>query len=231
LQLTASGMAVALEPLASLRLRVQLRDMLLFAPPSWIGLVDRGRSSVRRYANRDTVQCFQDAGLLTEADPVVASWWDEVANHTRLKRQKRLLEIGRQGEWLSMEYEEHRVGRRPHWMSLDSTDAGYDLISLVERGSEEPLVIEVKASEEPWEFAYFHLSRNEWAVLSAQRHAMIHLWSLAFRHPFHHILDIKTLAAHIPNDMGTGKWEAVRVPFQVAGSGAAVVLHTSSGRS
>lgn len=219
IQLTPSGLAVVEEPDGCSALRRQLLDLIRFVPPSWSGLLQRGRNAIKRYANLNVVQCFQDAGLLGDPELDVIRWWDMVSVPARSARDAKLLETGRRGEWLSLLYEEARVGKRPEWISVDNNDAGYDLLSRLARDTDEVLVIEVKASEEPWEDASFYLSRNEWTVLSTHKHAVIHLWSVSSIPVLHCQLAVSHVNHHIPRDGGSGQWQSVRIPYVAAGSG------------
>jgi len=213
--LTATGLTVVEQTDPRIKLRFQLSDLLQFAPPPWVGLLHQGRNALIRYSNLDTIQCFQDAGLLDEASPEVASWWDGIVHPSRQLYEARLLEIGRKGEWLFNEYEERRIGRRPEWTALENNAAGYDLLSKVSQTNREHLIIEVKTSEEPWSQATFFLSRNEWFVLSSHQHAVVHLWSLAYTPPLFFELSINTLKEHMPADQGEGKWKQVNIPFRI----------------
>lgn len=213
IKLTSSGLGIVQQTDTKLKLRLQLGKLIQLTSPSWLGLLQRGRKAILHFANPDTVQCFKDAGLLDEADPEVAKWWDSFITPSRVTDEARLLEIGRKGEWLSIKHEEKRVGCKPVWVALDSNSAGYDLLSIVSKNNNENLVIEVKASEKSVDKAEFYLTRNEWNTLTATRHAIVHLWSLATKKPVLSHMTIDVLAKQIPNDKGNGTWQIVRIPF------------------
>jgi hypothetical protein len=218
IRITDSGRTIIKAGEPKLRLRRQLQALVLLGAGSWAGLLVRGRSEFARYSTPNVVQCFRDADLLDSVDTDVVEWWDNIAGPIRGRRESYLLEIGRKGERLSVEYEYSRVGQLPNWVALDNNSAGYDLLSVVEPLSNTKLVIEVKTSELPWARAEFFLSRNEWDILSAHSHATIHLWSIASTQPKFQALPISVLEQHIPTDRGAGKWNNVRIPFTIIDS-------------
>jgi Protein NO VEIN, C-terminal len=213
LEISASGSAIILCTNPALRLRKQLRDLLLSDPPPWAGLLTRGRRALLRYANPDTVQCFQAAELFEEGDPDIATWWDGVSLPFEGLVHQNRMETGRKGEWLSILHEEERTGSKPLWIALDNSDAGYDILSCVSKDSSEQLFIEVKSSERPLEDAELFLSRNEWEFLNSKSSAILHLWSFAVDPPSLNVIPLSGIDPEIPMDRGLGQWQNVKIPF------------------
>jgi hypothetical protein len=215
IELSTSGLTILKEDGPVRRLRRQLRDVLLFQPPSWAGLLPRGRKALLHFGGMDTIQCFQAAELLTEADPEVAAWWDDVSRPFFELSHASRIETGRRGEWLTIQREEARVSVRPEWTSLDNPLAPYDVLSVVQRNSDDKLFIEVKTSQAAWDEASFFLSRSEWNFLSSRMNTLLHLWSVARDSPVLAIVNLPQLGGHIPLDQGEGEWQNVEVPFRV----------------
>src|SRR5207253_2282202 len=78
LELTHSGKEITGGADYALKLRTQLRDLMQYDPPPWAGLLKRGRKDLYVYADLNTIQCFEDAELLGDADAHVAKWWDDI---------------------------------------------------------------------------------------------------------------------------------------------------------
>ncbi|MEM4997897.1 DUF3883 domain-containing protein [Priestia megaterium] len=191
------------------RLRIQLKLMIILHEPSWLYLVHKGRKEVSSFFSPDIYQCFDEADLLSSYTPDVASWWDEVANLSRGKRDEKLLEIGRIGELLSIEYETIRTEIQPTWQSIDSNLSGYDLLSCVDKDNSTVLRIEVKASNSNLSF---YLTRNEWETALSSNFYLFHFWKIEKCVKFY-ILDKEFIKPHISIDVGYGKWEKVKVTF------------------
>lgn len=197
------------------RLRLQLFDIVLASRPSWRALVRRGRRVVERYTDVDTQQCLEEAGLFTNDEDAV-KWWDGLLGAIGGEiGQLANLEVGREGEGLSLELEARRTGVAPVWMAIEDSFAGYDILSQVARGDSRSLMIEVKTSTQFWERALFDITSNEWETLRAAENAVLHLWSLAYRPPKHFTLTIAALEGHVPRNSGKGFWRITRIPFQI----------------
>lgn len=147
-------------------------------------------------------------------DDKVVSWWDDLACRYRAAQAEVYVEIGRQGEKLTVKFETHRTQKTPHWIALEYSNAGYDVVSCLSSVNPKRLVIEVKTSIQPWDRADFYISRAEWDVLKFEDHAVIHLWSLYTNPPLHSSVPLASVQPHIPADSGRGYWHRCRIPFE-----------------
>ena len=196
------------------RLRKQIYALVSLLKPDWTRLAVRGRQAVGTYSPPDVAQCLKEAHLLDGNDPDVVTWWDEIIALAHIDRNIEKLKTGRIGERLSVDFEANRTGVMPQWVALDSNDAGYDILSKINRGCEEQLIIEVKTSSASWRAAELFLSFNEWQILCVAQHACMHLWSVKNDVPLYAVVEVATLTSHIPANQGIGKWHTVKIPFR-----------------
>lgn len=197
-----------------LRLREQIRDVIASTQPAWSKMLMHGRHEVERYAPADVVQCFSEAGLLM-GDPGddVIRWWDELGNLARGVKSAANLEVGRRGEKLSLAYEHARTGQQPVWQSIESSFSGYDVLSTVSAENLAPMQIEVKASELRPKDAVLYLTRHEWETAQQAQAHVFHLWHLG-EQPQLAVIDLATMAPHVPDDRGQGEWRTIGIRFQ-----------------
>jgi len=100
--------------------------------------------------------------------------------------------------------------RRPtRWVAIDDNTVGYDILShALHDGSEVNRLIEVKTTQaNPPRMS---ISRNEWNT--AEQFGSVfefHLWTLPACDLT--ILSVDDVRAHIPADIGKGKWESVEI--------------------
>ena len=183
--------------------------------PAWAKRIPYGRAEAYLVMTEEEQRCFREAGLLeSQADDVV-DWWDGLAEQERTKRNRRLDDVGRRGERLTMAYEERRTGVRPDWRSIETNLSGYDILSRRSADDGERLLIEVKSSEKPLEAACALLSRREWEVAQLRTNAgryRFYLWSLEGGRRLA-VLTAEELCRHVPRDRADGRWETVRIPF------------------
>ena len=190
-------------------LRLQLTDFIETVKPTWCSLIPRGRRETLAFLPVDARQCFNEAGLSNSYDEEVVAFWDRAANLSRGRTNDILVEIGREGERLSLAFETNRTGKVPHWTAIDSNAAGYDLLSVVSRDDSTPLKIEVKAVKRADARAFF-LTRNEWNCATGYGEYVLHLWLLDER-PAPLVKSTAELSQHIPADNGAGTWQSVKV--------------------
>jgi hypothetical protein len=212
--LSTRGTELIGEPDGERVLRQQLLDVIVVMRPSWRGLLGRGRVEASRFFDRDTRQMFVESGLLATADDDVVDWWDTVSGAVRSGAAVESLQTGRRGERLTLAAERSRTEREPVWQSVESNLCGYDVLSIVRRGSTMPLRIEVKASSETIEYARFFISRSEWeAALSGSKY-VFHVWALK---PSVRVatLSVADVESHIPSDRGLGEWQQTTVRYAV----------------
>ncbi len=181
--------------------------------PIWARLAPAGRNHVLQAIGVNGVQCLRSAGLLG-SDARATDWWDALATVNRGERDARLLAQGREGERLSLAYENARlqqegISRAPEWVAIDDNTVGYDILSYAwHEGSQVNRLIEVKTTQaHPPRMI---LSRNEWRTAQQYGGAFeFHLWNL--NDEALTIYTVEQLKVHIPTDNGAGKWESVEI--------------------
>lgn len=213
LSLTSQGIAILNEPSDVCRLRAQLLNMISFYQPIWAKKIPSGRAEARGAFPEDAKQCFSEAGLLDSWNDELIEWWDKLAQTTKAKKYNELLQIGRDAERRSVNFELARTGQHPTWQSLESNYSGFDVLSRVSSSNDTPLKIEVKGSTLSIKQAYFTLTRNEWNTAENSLYYCLHLWSLSANPVSVRVVDKDLLRPHLPHNQGDGKWENVRIPF------------------
>lgn len=209
---TVRGQSIRAMPRTEERLREALLDLVDATDPPWIQGARFGRRHVLQYSPPEIAQVCREAGLATGSVPEVVAFWDLLAARARGLHDVRLNETGRQGERLTLQYEERRTGKPARWIALDSNADGYDVLSSVSDSDGAPLCIEVKASRAGLT-GDFYVTRNEWDTAQDLLNFAVHLWDLSASHPRLAVVDIQGLAAHVPHDKGEGRWESVCIPF------------------
>lgn len=209
---TLRGQAVSAMARTEERLREALMDLVSATDPPWVQNARFGRRRVLQYAPAEIAQICQEAGLAEASTPEVVAFWDALAARARGLHDVRLNETGRAGERLTLRYEEQRTGRIPRWVALDSNEDGYDVLSSLDAENRAPVCIEVKASQLGL-YGSFYLTRHEWESAESFIHFRVHLWDLSDAAPRLAVLDIGSVAPHMPSDCGSGRWEIACVPF------------------
>jgi uncharacterized protein DUF3883 len=195
-------------------LRQALLDFIDIECPPWVQNATFGRSRVLSFASSEIAQIFVEADLAYGITDDVITFWDALAARARGQKCDRLTEIGRQGERLTIEYEETRTGRKPKWVAIDNNDDGYDVLSVVAPGDARYLSIEVKATT-MGAGGFFHLTRHEWERSLETDNHVFHLWTIRTgSKPYLAIIVAKEMQRHIPSDLGLGCWEDARIPFE-----------------
>lgn len=209
---TIRGNSVRAMPRTEERLRAALLDLVNATDPPWVQGARFGRRHVLQYSPPEIAQVCREAGLATSSDSDVVTFWDVLAARARGLHDVRLNETGREGERLTLVYEQHRTGRVARWVALDSNSDGYDVLSSVSDDDTSPLCIEVKASRSGVA-GDFYLTRHEWDTAFDLFHFIMHLWDLSASRPRLAVLDIRALETHVPQNAGKGRWEVVCIPF------------------
>jgi hypothetical protein len=194
--------------------------MALKLKPFWATVSVFGRDRVSAVMSADQAQCLRYAGLLNSTDEAVWKWWDQLASYFRSERSKRLLEIGRMGEQLSLQFEEAALRKlgikeNPRWISLEDNLAGYDILSyrLSEAGIVSKVFIEVKATTSA--DLDFTLTRREWEfALSIGASSEFHFWYLPEKTL--RSASMSEVSVSIPTDNGSGVWEQVSLNLRDA---------------
>jgi hypothetical protein len=196
-------------------LRETILKMAIKLKPFWAKVSPLGRERVCAVTSADLIQCLRYAGLLDSVEPSVWRWWDQLAGIFRTADSQRLLQIGREGEGLSLEYEKKTlrtmgIPNEPKWVSLEDNLAGYDIMSYraQENGAIGKAFIEVKATTTQEKI--YWISRREWNVALANRASyLFHFWLIPSQ--FLHVASVDEMEAHIPSDRGWGTWNEVRL--------------------
>ena len=182
--------------------------------PDWLQNAPYGRSRVLNFCPVGVRQVFVEAGLAGALDgDEVVNFWDFLAAIARGLQKDQLVAIGREGERLTMIYEETRTGAKPRWVAIDSNQDGYDVLSVRAADDRAFLSIEVKASRGRTS-GTLHLTRHEWEIALDRPAHLFHLWDLSCTPPKLAAVGMDDMAAHIPTDAGAGGWESVEVPFK-----------------
>lgn len=193
-------------------LAYQLEDMILIYNPEWGSFLPKGRSETIRFLPEEPKQCFKEAGFLGEFNSDLVGIWDRLALAYRNYGNELKLKTGRTGEELTIEYEYKRTGNKPVWQSVESNLSGFDIVSVIERGKKEKLLIEVKSSTSKRAYAKLFISKNEWRTALLSKNYKFYLWLLG-ETPKLFIVDVATVACHIADNKGDGEWESISIPF------------------
>lgn len=197
------------------KMQEQLKDLVLTTRPTWGRAIYTGRHEFCRYAPTNVVECFKIANLLApDPESSVVHWWDELSCYFRSISNTELLETGRLGERLTMEYEKQRTGVRPTWQAIESNFSGYDVLSVVSKDDFTPMQIEVKSTSQKISDARFIITKNEWQQAITSLAFRFYLWTLTNDRMLA-ILNIAEIEPHIPENKGNGKWSQVEIPMRV----------------
>lgn len=219
---TPRGQSIRGMPKTEERLRLALLDLVQATDPPWVQGARFGRRHVLEYSPPEISQICREAGLATGTAADVVAFWDLLAARARGLHDVRLNETGRQGESLTLQYEEQRTGSKPHWIALESNSDGYDVLSLMSATDTARLCIEVKASTAGLGGS-FYLTRHEWETAATLLQFVMHLWDMSKSSPRLAVVNIAQLAVHIPHDEGRGRWDSVCVPFSAFASAFATL--------
>ncbi len=213
--LTSRGQEIIKSDTEIIRLRIQIKHLIDTLRPAWGSLLLYGRAESQKFFPSEVKQCFKEANLLDIYDDDVINWWDELAAIARGKQYDDKVEIGRIGEKLSFDYEKQRTGKEPFWQAIESNFSGYDILSILENGSNSPLMIEVKTCCSKSSEINFHISQNEWQVAEYSQAYVFHLWVLS-TNPNLYIVQTNQMAKHIPVNKGKGIWELVQISLSLS---------------
>jgi len=194
-------------------LLLQLEDLILILNPPWGALLSKGRTEAKNFLPHDALQCFKECGLFEPLNQEIISFWDKLAIAYRNYTQKRLTEIGRQGEKLSFEYEWQRTGKEPIWQSIESNLSGFDILSISDSNTISKLQIEVKATTSSINYAKIHVTKNEWLTAINSLNYIFHLWLINETNQVF-LVPVDNVRKHIPFNNGSGEWETVEIPFK-----------------
>ena len=195
-------------------LRLMLADYIMTIIPIWGNRIPYGRSEATIFMTKDEKACFYEAKLLNEQpNPDVVSWWDRISDYFRSKDDENKTAIGRQGERCTIKYERKRTLVAPKWMSIESNLSGYDIMSQIGKDDNRPMLIEVKASIDKLDNAYFHITSREWLTAQASASYEFHLWCLNEEIKKLAVIKPHLVELYIPTNNHSGEWESVKIPF------------------
>jgi hypothetical protein len=188
------------------KLRSQLASIVEISRPAWSGLLPKGRKEAKAGLPEEILQCFEEALLLDTPSDDVVDWWDRLSALVRQVAQADLLATGRAGERLTLRHESARTGKQPKWQSLETSYAGYDVLSVRSKSDDKPLKIEVKCSERPFKTSQIFITEHEWITANQSPETYIfHIW-LVNPEPCLFTISVAELAAHAPKNQGKGMW-------------------------
>jgi hypothetical protein len=193
-------------------LRQMLLDYIDIERPNWIQNASSGRARVMAFAGPEIAQVLVEANLASGTDDVTVAFWDTLAARARGQKDSTLNDIGRKGERLSLAYEAQRTKRAAKWISIESNEDGYDILSVVDADNLSKLSIEVKTSTIGLGGS-FYLSTNEWERAKETSYHLFHLWDISKTPPRLGIISVESMREHVPANKGTGEWQSVKVPL------------------
>ncbi|MBE0340720.1 DUF3883 domain-containing protein [Paenibacillus sp. 28ISP30-2] len=214
LQITKIGKEILSTQSSVEQLRAQLKYYIYSIKPRWSRVLHYGRTEAVQHFPQEIVQCFEEAELLSDLDKGTVDWWDTLGAFSRTGIEEKKASIGREGELLSLQYEEKRLGIIPSWKSFESNFVGFDILSKVSGEDSSNLSIEVKATTNNSNRITFFITENEWHVASLTKNYIFHLWTIS-REPILYILTPDIVGESIPSNQGRGRWETVRIEYNI----------------
>lgn len=195
--------------------RKMIFDYTCCYKPIWGYRIPFGRKEASLMMSKDDISCFYEAGLLTSVpDRNIISWWDKLAAKFRMHSEEYRNDIGRTGEFLTIQYEENRTNAKPKWISLETNLAGYDIISQISNNNDTSLLIETKSSSQNINNAYFYISSREWDTATISKNYSFYLWLIGTQNKLA-IISPKMVGQYIPINKGVGEWTSAKIPFNV----------------
>lgn len=212
-QLTESGEMIRRGATALERLRLQLPYLISTYKPTWANRLQYGREPAKSAMPSNVEQCFEEAGLFEDWNNELIQYWSELGKESRARLSHTLGNIGLQAEAWSREYEQFRTRNTPLWKSLDTSFAGYDILSVRSRRNRNVLRIEVKGSLLAPKQAIFNVTENEWETASRSGNYFFHLWLVASP-PRLFVVSYRDVRLHISKNRGDGKWKNIAIPYR-----------------
>ena len=188
--------------------------------PTWLRYAQNGLNGVKPHiTDDDERQVFRHLGLMPDSennDIEVSKWWLRVSDLARTITQNKKTETGIEGEFLTIKYETRRTGVRPKHVAFESNSFGYDVLSQISNEDTSPLNIEVKSSTISRRAASINLTRFEFEKsIEMGTSYVFHLWDISGNHPLLLVVPGTEVAKHTPKDTGEGKWDLVKIKFDV----------------
>ena len=206
-----------------------LRSYVTVFQPVWTSRLHWGVKAVLSDLTIDESHCFKEAGLNNLDDFEVYKWWSSLPVYGNSLDNNST--NGLIGEFLTMDYEENRIGVRPRMMSSESSKHGYDILSKMKSDESINKFIEVKTISNPSKTEVF-LSNHEWQTALKDREMYVfHFWVLDKEKQFATLYEccISDLINHVPLDSlsGCGVFDSAKI--DISGLlAASYYLHKSS---
>ena len=191
-----------------------LKLYLLTQHPTWIFDIYKGievtKSSLLVPENFKHI--FKTFNLFDLKNESTIHWWDAIKDIRRNYEESRLTKIGREGEFLIINFERNEKGIEPeHTSVLYGDDAGYDIKSIISKKNKKDLLIEVKNCTQR-ELRFF-ISKNEYNTCERNKNNykiyLIDSSDINLRKLY--IFDFDLLNKHIPKNKGLGVFENVQI--------------------
>lgn len=178
--------------------------------PSWLQNTLSGRLKVVHFAGAGVAQLLWEADLIDSTNQRTVEFWDTLAHIARGLQNAKLTDIGRIGERFTFEYEHQRTGCQPKWVSLDSNEDGYDILSRSSANDSSLLTIEVKTTSTGFRGSLY-LTQNEWEVATNSRNHLFYIWDISQATPQLAQVSVDQLALNVPENRGKGSWQSVQI--------------------
>ena len=205
---------VSLEGKVNIKYIELLKLYLLTQNPTWIFDVYKGievtKSSLLVPENFKHI--FKTLNLFDIKNESSIHWWDSIKDLRRNYEESRLTKIGREGEFLVIEYERNKKEFEPeHTSVLFGDEAGYDIKSIISKKNKKDLFIEVKNCTQR-ELRFF-ISKNEYntCVMNKNNYRIYLIDSSKIDNKKLYIFDYDILIKHIPKNIGLGTFESVQI--------------------
>lgn len=189
-----------------------LKLYLLTQNPSWIFEIYKGIQATKMSLSvpESFKDMFKTFNLFDITNKSSVHWWDSIKNIRRNYEESRLTRIGREGEFLIIDFEKQRTGAKPEHISIDDDEAGYDIKSIKSKKNQSDLLIEVKNTTQR-EIRFF-ISRNEYNTCLMNKNSYkIYLLHSLKDNKVLYIFDYKLLSKHVSKNIGKGKFESVQI--------------------
>ena len=197
--------------------RAIIMKFLKDVKPPYIFAIPKGSFHFLNCISENFRQVFEDAKLLIAIDDLsnesreIREWWDDISNFVRTLAKNEKLELGRNGEEKTFNYEVEKlnklkINKKPKWDGFYDNMLGYDIQSWDNKSNK--IFIEAKASSS---FdGKFHLSRNQWNFSVSEQNAyFIYVWIQNKTVP--RIINFKELESYILEDKKSTEWKEILI--------------------
>lgn len=196
-----------------------LYKLIKLIKPSWMEEAFLGINHIKEKINLeaygpDILQCFKNAGLLSELKGTTASWWLKIMQDSR-PDDSNLLELGTKGEDLTIEYEErylkeNKIDEQVQNIALLFPDEKYDVKSW-RKNYETDEIYPIQIESKKTTLNHFFLSRGEYETgKSFGETYFIYYWDNE-NQTKPKIMNLASLQKHIPKDNTRGTWINVEI--------------------